>query len=287
MLAKTFIGPVVVPWNSLPLPGTRQHQNRRHCTRVGHAGAHERVRAPLSSAHGTDGGNRSRRLLGGQSPAAFLRRFWQKEALLIRGALPDWTGIFARNLQALAGRRRRVRLVVRGQRQVVARARSVSQITFSRIAQSAIGRVVQGTNLHVAAADALLRRFAFLPYARFDDLMVSFAAPGGGVGPHIDSYDVFLLAGRGPSAVAIRAPGRSRAATRIARSRSSSASHRTTTMCWLPATCCPPAQPRARWCGARALPYVLDRLSRAIARGTCARLSRLFARWARAVGTIQ
>jgi 50S ribosomal protein L16 3-hydroxylase len=47
------------------------------------------------------------------------------------------------------------------------------------------------------AADALLRRFDFVPYARLDDVMVSYAAPGGGVGPHVDSYDVFLLQGQG------------------------------------------------------------------------------------------
>jgi 50S ribosomal protein L16 3-hydroxylase len=57
--------------------------------------------------------------------------------------------------------------------------------------------LVQGANLHSDAADAMLRRFAFLPYARLDDLMVSYAAPGGGVGPHYDSYDVFLLQGQG------------------------------------------------------------------------------------------
>jgi 50S ribosomal protein L16 3-hydroxylase len=46
----------------------------------------------------------------------------------------------------------------------------------------------------------MLRRFAFLPYARLDDVMVSYAAPGGGVGPHFDSYDVFLLQGFGAAA---------------------------------------------------------------------------------------
>ena len=56
---------------------------------------------------------------------------------------------------------------------------------------------MQGVNLHSEAADALLRRFAFVPFARLDDLMVSLAAPGGGVGPHVDSYDVFLLQGAG------------------------------------------------------------------------------------------
>ena len=52
-------------------------------------------------------------------------------------------------------------------------------------------------NLHVPAADALLQRFAFVPQARLDDVMVSYATPGGGVGPHVDRYDVFLLQGPG------------------------------------------------------------------------------------------
>ena len=57
--------------------------------------------------------------------------------------------------------------------------------------------LVSGVNLHNAKADALLRRFSFIPQARLDDVMVSYATPGGGVGPHLDSYDVFLLQGAG------------------------------------------------------------------------------------------
>ena len=57
--------------------------------------------------------------------------------------------------------------------------------------------LVSGVNLHVRAAERLLRRFDFIPQARLDDVMVSFATPGGGVGPHSDSYDVFLLQGPG------------------------------------------------------------------------------------------
>jgi len=57
--------------------------------------------------------------------------------------------------------------------------------------------LVNGVNHHVAAADELLRRFSFVPQARLDDVMVSYATPGGGVGPHVDSYDVFLVQGAG------------------------------------------------------------------------------------------
>ena len=57
--------------------------------------------------------------------------------------------------------------------------------------------LVNGVNLHVSAADALLQRFHFIPQARLDDVMVSYATSGGGVGPHVDRYDVFLLQGPG------------------------------------------------------------------------------------------
>lgn len=57
--------------------------------------------------------------------------------------------------------------------------------------------LVQGVNHFVPAAQSLLEQFRFLPDARLDDVMVSYAPPGGGVGPHFDSYDVFLLQGMG------------------------------------------------------------------------------------------
>ena len=57
--------------------------------------------------------------------------------------------------------------------------------------------LVQGVNLHHDGADALLRQFNFLPDARLDDVMISYASDGGGVGPHLDSYDVFLLQAEG------------------------------------------------------------------------------------------
>ncbi|MBV8626400.1 MAG: cupin domain-containing protein, partial [Paraburkholderia sp.] len=53
--------------------------------------------------------------------------------------------------------------------------------------------LVQGADLHDDRARALLERFRFAPDARLDDLMISYASDGGGVGPHFDSYDVFLL----------------------------------------------------------------------------------------------
>jgi 50S ribosomal protein L16 3-hydroxylase len=135
----------------------------------------------------------------GLTAAAFVSRYWHKKPLLARAALPTFQGLFSRaELFALAGRDDvEARLVVReGARWQLAHG------PFRRMQLKALPErnwtlLIQGVNLHDDRADALLRRFAFLPYARLDDLMISYAAPGGGVGPHVDSYDVFLLQGEG------------------------------------------------------------------------------------------
>jgi 50S ribosomal protein L16 3-hydroxylase len=68
---------------------------------------------------------------------------------------------------------------------------------ISRLPRSGWTLLVQGVDQMLSQAARLLREFAFIPYARLDDVMVSYAAPGGGVGPHFDSYDVFLVQGQG------------------------------------------------------------------------------------------
>src|SRR5262245_30199336 len=136
------------------------------------------------------------KLLGGLAPRTFLRRYWQKRPLLVRRALPGFAGTHdARALAALAVRDDVESRIVkrRGARWETEHGPFSGEITLRK--NSTL--LVSGVNLHLAAADALLRRFAFVPQARLDDLMVSYAEPGGGVGPHVDSYDVFLLQGPG------------------------------------------------------------------------------------------
>jgi 50S ribosomal protein L16 3-hydroxylase len=138
-------------------------------------------------------------LLGGRSVASFLARIWHKEALLVRGAAPGFAGLFtADELMRLAQRDDvESRLVVRdGTRWSLAHG-PFRRADFRALPERNWTLLIQGLNLHSPTADVLLRRFAFLPYARLDDLMVSYAVPGGGVGPHFDSYDVFLLQGFG------------------------------------------------------------------------------------------
>jgi 50S ribosomal protein L16 3-hydroxylase len=136
-------------------------------------------------------------LLGGLSPQAFLRKHWQKRPLLVRRALPGFTGVIRKStLFALAARADvESRLVERRGRRW-----RVTQGPLARLPRPG-GRdwtlLVNGVNLYQRKAEALLRRFAFIPQSRLDDVMVSYAAPGGGVGPHFDSYDVFLVQGAG------------------------------------------------------------------------------------------
>ena len=138
-------------------------------------------------------------LLGGATPARFLRHFWQKRPLLIRQAIAGFQGLLSkRELFALAARDDvESRLVWRERSRWTLAHGPFRRADFRALPKRNWTLLVQGLNLHRVAADALLRRFAFIPYARLDDVMVSYAAPGGGVGPHFDSYDVFLLQGEG------------------------------------------------------------------------------------------
>jgi 50S ribosomal protein L16 3-hydroxylase len=137
-------------------------------------------------------------LLGGLSPAQFMRRHWQKRPLLVRRALPGVVPpVSRRELFALAASDAvESRLVVRhgrGRRDWTLRHGPLPRRGLPPLAQPGWTVLVQGLDLHVPAAHELLQRFRFVPDARLDDLMLSWASAGGGVGPHLDSYDVFLV----------------------------------------------------------------------------------------------
>ncbi len=138
-------------------------------------------------------------LLGGLSGEKFLSRFWQKKPLLVRNAITDFKGVVqASELLALSLRQDiESRLVCRRRGSWHMQLGPFSRTQIARLPKSGWTLLVQGLNFELPEADALLRRFRFLPYARLDDVMVSYAAAGGGVGPHLDSYDVFLLQGPG------------------------------------------------------------------------------------------
>lgn len=135
-------------------------------------------------------------LLGGLSPQVFMRRHWQKKPLLIRQAVPGARPPVSRaELFALAAQDDvESRLIIR-QAGSDWRLKSgpLPRRSLPPLSQAGWTVLVQGLDLHVPAAHELLQRFRFVPDARLDDLMISYATDSGGVGPHYDSYDVFLL----------------------------------------------------------------------------------------------
>ncbi|MFG6447394.1 JmjC domain-containing protein [Roseateles sp. BYS180W] len=132
-------------------------------------------------------------MLGGLSPSQFMRRHWQKKPLLVRQAFPGIVPPAERaELAALATSADvESRLVTQFDQQWALRHGPLSKLpAWSKPNWTLL---VQGLDLHLPSARALLDAFRFLPDARLDDLMLSYASDGGGVGPHFDSYDVFLI----------------------------------------------------------------------------------------------
>jgi len=145
-------------------------------------------------------------LLGGLTPTQFMRRHWHRKPLLIRQA---YTGG-----QAVIDRATLIELAARDdvEARLITQRRSKKPTPGSAAPSDwALEHgpfesdelpsfktklwtlLVQGVNLHHPAAHALMEQFRFISDARLDDVMVSYATDGGGVGPHFDSYDVFLL----------------------------------------------------------------------------------------------
>ncbi len=138
-------------------------------------------------------------LLAGLTPAQFMQRHWQKKPLLVRQAMPGFTPVLSRaELFRLAAQEEvESRLVVRQAKGWRMKQGPFGPRSLPPLGTPAWSLLVQGVDLHHGGAHALLQNFRFVPDARLDDLMVSFATAGGGVGPHFDSYDVFLLQASG------------------------------------------------------------------------------------------
>ena len=138
-------------------------------------------------------------LLGGLTAAQFMQRHWQKKPLLVRQAVPAIVAPLDRSaLFALADREDvESRLIRQGPSGWTLRHGPLSRRALPPLRQPGWTMLVQGVDLHDARAHALLQQFRFLPDARLDDLMISYASDTGGVGPHFDSYDVFLLQAQG------------------------------------------------------------------------------------------
>ena len=151
-------------------------------------------------------------LLGGLTAQQFMKKHWQKKPLLVRGAIPGFKPLLTRpQLFDLSSRDEvESRLIVQTLAQATGKSKKKAagpawtlghgpfkKGAFPPIDQPGWTLLVQGVDLHDDALHQLLNRFRFVPDARLDDLMISWASEGGGVGPHFDSYDVFLLQASG------------------------------------------------------------------------------------------
>ena len=141
-------------------------------------------------------------LLGGLSRDIFMKRHWQKKPLLIRQAIANFKPMLDRSeLFELAAREDvQARMVIAQPGQTP--GWQLKHGPFERRALPALKRpgwtvLLQGVDLHHDGVHELMNKFRFVPDARLDDLMISYASDGGGVGPHFDSYDVFLLQAQG------------------------------------------------------------------------------------------
>jgi len=139
-------------------------------------------------------------LLGGLTAREFLRDYWQKKPLLVRQAVPDFESPISPDELAGLALEEEVesRLVIEhGERPWELQRGPFNEDTFQELPERNWTLLVQAVDQFVPEVAELLEDFKFLPKWRIDDLMISFAAPGGGVGPHFDNYDVFLLQAHG------------------------------------------------------------------------------------------
>ncbi len=135
------------------------------------------------------------------SVARFLREHWQKKPLLVRNAFPGFIDpIRPDELAGLScedGVESRIVREKGGARPWEVTWGPHPESLFASLPEQGWTLLVQEVNRWVPEAALLLDRFSFVPNVRVDDVMVSYAEPGGNVGPHVDSYDVFLVQGQG------------------------------------------------------------------------------------------
>ncbi len=138
-------------------------------------------------------------LLNHLTPSQFLAEYWQKKPLFIKNAIANFTGLLSpEELAGLACEEDvQARIVQKTGLKWIVKNGPFEDADFAKLSHKDWTLLVQSVNHYLPEAADLLAQFNFIPYARLDDLMVSYAPDGGGIGAHVDSYDVFLLQGSG------------------------------------------------------------------------------------------
>ncbi|HET7562393.1 MAG TPA: cupin domain-containing protein [Rhodanobacteraceae bacterium] len=137
----------------------------------------------------------------GMPPARFLRDYWQKRPLLVRSAFPGFEAPLAPDdlagLACMDGALARIVSHDTRRDRWALRTGPFDEATFAQLPESNWTLLVQDVDKWDADTAALLDHFAFIPSWRIDDIMISYATDAGGVGAHVDQYDVFLVQGLG------------------------------------------------------------------------------------------
>jgi len=135
--------------------------------------------------------------LGALTPEIFIRDYWQKKPLVIRQGFNNFKDLLTpEEMAGLA-----CDDLVESRRVYKSEGEWQAEFgpfeSYEHLGESDWTLVVQALNNWLPDAEKLIQCFDFIPRWRFDDVMVSYATPGGGVGPHIDLYDVFICQGSG------------------------------------------------------------------------------------------
>jgi 50S ribosomal protein L16 3-hydroxylase len=143
--------------------------------------------------------NRKNHILGKTSVDVFLKKYWQKKPLLIRNAIENFQSpITEKDLFKIAQNEEAISRLIEFKKNLwQMKYGPFKKSDFTKQKNAPWTVLVQNMNHHFSFADSFLNFFKFIPYARLDDLMVSYATKKGSVGPHFDSYDVFLFQAKG------------------------------------------------------------------------------------------
>tara|TARA_B110000211_G_scaffold140568_1_gene160676 strand:- start:40006 stop:41160 length:1155 start_codon:yes stop_codon:yes gene_type:complete len=146
---------------------------------------------------------------GELSPEKFLAEYWQKKPLLIKQAFKNFEDtIPADELAGLAMEAEIESRIVSVDNKGNWQVDHGPFEDFSQYGEENWTLLVQAVNNWSRPTNSLLQPFAFIPRWRIDDVMVSFSTPNGGVGPHLDQYDVFIIQGSGKRRWQVGAPNK-------------------------------------------------------------------------------
>ena len=141
--------------------------------------------------------NKPLAMLGGITPAEFMKTYWQRKPLLVRQAFSNFKSPLSITELKKMSKRDEVesRLIWRENKQWQMECGPFARLPKATEPDWTL--LVQSVDIHNDGACELMNQFRFIPDVRLDDMMISLATAGGGVGPHFDSYDVFLLQAHG------------------------------------------------------------------------------------------